>query len=110
MCGLESCSDVQKAWRDEGKKFALNMRTTQEIRTKLEAAAAASGKSLAQEAEARLEKSFDQTAEALLGLVDGDRRRRVLSALSRTSSMLSLLKGQALPPTLPEKGLRPHST
>lgn len=42
----------------EGKRLALNMRATKELRTRLEAAAAASGRSLAQEAEMRLESSF----------------------------------------------------
>jgi hypothetical protein len=42
----------------EGKRYPLNMRTTFELRSNLEAAAAASGRSLAQEAEFRLERSF----------------------------------------------------
>jgi hypothetical protein len=41
-----------------GKRYPLNMRTTREIREQLEAAAAASGRSLAQEVEFRLEQSF----------------------------------------------------
>ena len=43
----------------EGKRYPLNIRTTRETREKLEAAAARSGRSLAQEMEARLERSFD---------------------------------------------------
>ena len=43
-----------------GKRHPLNMRTTKELRERLEAAAAASGRSLAQEVEARLQRSFDQ--------------------------------------------------
>ena len=42
----------------EGKRHPLNMRTTKEIRGSLEGAAKASGRSLAQEAEFRLERSF----------------------------------------------------
>lgn len=42
----------------EGKRYPLNMRTTFELRRNLEAAATASGRSLAQEAEYRLERSF----------------------------------------------------
>ncbi len=42
----------------EGKRHPLNMRTTKEIRERLEAAARASGRSLAQEAEFRLQQSF----------------------------------------------------
>jgi hypothetical protein len=41
-----------------GKRFPLNMRTTFEVRTQLEAAAKASGRSLAQEAEYRIERTF----------------------------------------------------
>lgn len=42
----------------DGKRHPLNMRTTKETREKLESAAAANGRSLAQEVEARLEASF----------------------------------------------------
>jgi hypothetical protein len=42
----------------EGKRYPLNMRTTFELRRDLEVAAKASGRSLAQEAEYRLERSF----------------------------------------------------
>jgi hypothetical protein len=42
----------------EGKRHPLNMRTTAELRAKIEAAAAASGRSLVQEVEYRLERSF----------------------------------------------------
>jgi hypothetical protein len=49
----------------DGKRYPLNMRTTRETRERLEAAAAATGRSLAQEVEARLERSFHQ--EAVLG-------------------------------------------
>jgi hypothetical protein len=48
-----------------GKRYPLNMRTTKETRDRLEAAAIASGRSLVQEVEARLEMSFQQ--EAALG-------------------------------------------
>jgi hypothetical protein len=41
-----------------GKRHPLNMRTTAETRERLEASAAASGRSLAQEVEYRLEQSF----------------------------------------------------
>src|SRR4051812_25534907 len=41
-----------------GKRYPLNMRTTHQMRTALEAAASSSGRSLAQEAELRIERSF----------------------------------------------------
>src|SRR5258705_10464765 len=47
-----------------GKRYPLNMRTTRELRERIEAAARASGRSLVQEVEFRLEQSFaeeDQT-------------------------------------------------
>jgi hypothetical protein len=44
------------------KRHPLSLRTTQELRTKMEAAVAISGRSLAQEVEFRLEQSFDRDA------------------------------------------------
>jgi hypothetical protein len=43
-----------------GKRYPLNMRTTKELRGKIEEAAMASGRSLVQEVEFRLERSFRQ--------------------------------------------------
>jgi predicted HicB family RNase H-like nuclease len=43
-----------------GKRYPLNMRTTKELRDKIEEAATASGRSLVQEVEFRLEGSFWQ--------------------------------------------------
>src|SRR5438876_7479844 len=44
----------------EGKRYPLNMRTTKEMREKLERAATESGRSMVQEVEFRLERSFDR--------------------------------------------------
>ena len=44
----------------EGKRIPLMMRTTRDMRDRMEAAAAASGRSLAGEAEYRLEMSFER--------------------------------------------------
>jgi hypothetical protein len=44
------------------KRFPLSLRTTKQLRAKLEAASAESGRSLAQEIELRLELSFDREA------------------------------------------------
>jgi len=41
-----------------GKRYPVNIRTTFDVRSQLEAAAAASGRSLAQEAEFRIEQTF----------------------------------------------------
>jgi predicted HicB family RNase H-like nuclease len=43
-----------------GKRYPLNMRTTKELRDKIEEAASTSGRSLVQEVEFRLEESFWQ--------------------------------------------------
>src|SRR5262245_58243448 len=43
-----------------GKRYPLNMRTTKELRDKIEKAATDSGRSLVQEVEFRLERSFQQ--------------------------------------------------
>ena len=43
-----------------GKRYPLNMRTTKELRDKIDLAARASGRSLVQEVESRLERLFQQ--------------------------------------------------
>jgi hypothetical protein len=43
----------------KGKRYPLNMRTTQELRSQIETAARASGRSLVQEVEYRLDRSFE---------------------------------------------------
>jgi uncharacterized protein (DUF1778 family) len=43
-----------------GKKMPLNMRTTADLRKKIEAAAGASGRSMVQEVEYRVEASFHE--------------------------------------------------
>jgi hypothetical protein len=56
----------------KGKRYPLNMRTTRELRDRIVAAAGASGRSLVQEVEYRLEQSFQQgdTAEATKAALD----------------------------------------
>jgi predicted HicB family RNase H-like nuclease len=43
-----------------GKRYPLNMRTTKELRDKIDWAATVSGRSLVQEVESRLERSFQE--------------------------------------------------
>jgi hypothetical protein len=50
----------RKQQSEPGKRFPLNMRTTREVREQLEAAAKASGRSLAQETEHRIARSFER--------------------------------------------------
>jgi hypothetical protein len=52
----------------KGKRYPLNMRTTRELRDRIEAAAHASGRSLVQEVEYRLEQSFQE--EELMVVLD----------------------------------------
>lgn len=61
----------KNAARSNGKRVPLNMRTTSQLRRKIERAAEQSGRSLAQEVELRLEQSFQQNAMHLytLGMV-----------------------------------------
>jgi hypothetical protein len=61
------------------KRYPLNMRTTNEVREKLERAAAESGRSLAQEVEFRLERSFER--EALGAEIRQDLRDYALTIL-----------------------------
>jgi hypothetical protein len=66
-----------------GKRFPLNMRTNQAMRDKLQAAASESGRSLVQEVESRLERSFDmdrigQLSELTFGAVQTELVVRIL--------------------------------
>jgi hypothetical protein len=60
------------------KRFPLSLRTTKELRQRLEKAATSSGRSLAQEIEIRLERSFHQeetvaiTVREVLEMMRGD--------------------------------------
>lgn len=66
----------------EGKRVPLNMRTTREVRTKLELVAADSGRSLVQEVEHRLEQSFKEDESV------GGMRLRALLLLFGTAARL----------------------
>jgi hypothetical protein len=54
----------------EGKRVPVMTRTTQELRDRIEQAAAASGRSLAQEVEHRLEDSFKVNSEILWNIME----------------------------------------
>ena len=66
----------------QGKRVPLNMRTTQEVRDRLERDAADSGRSLVQEVEAHLERSF-QEEDAL-----GGRQLRSMFGLLANAAVL----------------------
>jgi predicted HicB family RNase H-like nuclease len=64
-----------------GKRYPLNMRTTKELRDKVDGAAMASGRSLVQEVEFRLERSFDlEQREAEIVRLSERLRRRLEQA------------------------------
>jgi hypothetical protein len=71
------------------KRFPLSLRTTKELREKLEKAAKDTGRSLAQEIEFRLEQSFDREAV-------------VESVVSSVTKYLDLARANApRPPRMP---------
>lgn len=74
-----------------GKRYPLNLRTTFDIRAKLESAAVASGRSLAQEVEYRLERSFERQdlLQEVLTLAFGDEIAEMLIDL-REDGVLAL--------------------
>ena len=82
----------------EGKRYPLNLRTTRALRDRLERACAASGRSLAQEVEMRLELSFNVPEppddEALLRRV---RTEVHLAATEAFKSALPTLRDLAQP-------------
>jgi len=54
---------MSKQPKPEGKRYAIGLRTTKDLKDQLDAAAEASGRSLAQEVEYRLEMSFFRERE-----------------------------------------------
>ncbi|TXN41424.1 Arc family DNA-binding protein [Methylobacterium sp. WL30] len=65
----------------EGKRVPLNMRSTRELRDRLETAAEKSGRSIAQEVEFRLEQSFRESDLHAI-LLGGDRTAKLLQYIS----------------------------
>jgi predicted HicB family RNase H-like nuclease len=70
-----------KTVRGKGKRYPLNMRTTKELRDRLEAAAKRSGRSLVQEVEYRLGMSFAEEDWH-------EKQREELEALSHAGDLL----------------------
>jgi hypothetical protein len=74
--------------KEVGKRYPLNMRTTREMRERLEVEARASGRSLAQEVEFRLQRSIQETddqIEAFGGVVVFKLMRSLAGMASATS-------------------------
>jgi hypothetical protein len=90
---------------DEAKKSSLNVRVLPDLRAKLEAAASDAGRSLTQEAEDRLERSFDPVTSTLLGLTKGDTKpSRVIRALANVFYAVSFEESGA-PAYIAREGL-----
>src|SRR4051812_27359201 len=70
---------------DTGKRHPLNMRTTADLRRRLESAAKASGVSLAQEVERRLDRSF-ATEDAITERLGGREFRDMAVSTAATFS------------------------
>jgi predicted HicB family RNase H-like nuclease len=70
-----------------GKRYPLNMRTTKELRDRVDVAAMASGRSLVQEVEFRLERSFDLEQAEPVRLPERLRRRLAQAAKDNDWSM-----------------------
>lgn len=79
-----------------GKRYPLNMRTTLETRQRLERAARASGRSLVQEVEYRLDKSFsdeDWQKRIFGGLKARPATERMVAAFLSEGQMAARLSG-----------------
>jgi hypothetical protein len=91
-----------RAKASAGKRHPLNMRTTKETRLRLEKAAALAGRSLAQEVEARLERSFDRESllPDVLELAYGSRLAALLVTIGEAMTDTGSLLGFAATGTL----------
>lgn len=83
--------------KKSGKRYPLNMRTTKEIRDALEEVAKNSGRSLAQEVEARLERTF--YLDASMMLTHGP-DANLIYALSTAVAMCAMLEFNERPRAL----------
>src|SRR3954469_8079548 len=80
---------------EKGKRYALGLRTTKELRDLLQQAADSSGRSLAQEIEFRLERSFERErtlSEILAATLGGERTSQHVRVLADIASNVSVLK------------------
>ena len=85
-----------------GKRHPLSMRTTRALRARLEAAAEASGRSLAHEVEHRLEKSFNPWTDMDAAAVAAVARDALKMSLERQTEYLK--KMEALSEQIPQSG------
>ncbi len=78
---------------EEGKRYPLNMRTTKALRNRLQNAASTSGRSLAQETELRLERSFAREDD-LDGLFGEKSTYRLMVMLGSTINLVQEMTGK----------------
>jgi hypothetical protein len=83
-------SEAEQAGR---RRHSLNTRTTQRLRERLEQSAQASGRSLAQEVEVRLEKSFE-TEDILLRTFGTPHNMLILRAVASCLSAVQIFTGK----------------
>lgn len=77
-----------------GRRAPLGLRTTDELRTKLDEAASNSGRSLSQEVELRLERSFE-TEFLVTALVGGQAHSQILlRSIAKTIEGIEYMKGK----------------
>ena len=79
----------------EGKRTPLNMRTTRELRERLEREAADSGRSLVQEVEFRLERSF-RDEDALIKAFGGRDTYDVLRVMGSVAAQIQTRTGKTV--------------
>ena len=89
----------------EGKRVPLSMRTTRELRARLDEAVKASGRSLVQEVEYRIECSFlhedadhrasDAVLAGVYGVFGGEQKYRLMRSLSLVISVIEKRGGGA---------------
>lgn len=78
----------------EGKRHALNLRTTLDLRSKLDAAAQTSGRSLAQEVEWRLEQSFGPRNPSVEEVFGGPDRALLARVVAHAVGIVEIVSGK----------------
>src|ERR1700680_1847490 len=76
------------------KRYALNLKATREMRQELERAARASGRSLTQEVEYRLEESFSRS-EGMRTAFGGEHQSKLVQALLLAIWLIELESGKS---------------
>jgi hypothetical protein len=81
---------------DEGKRYPLSLRTTKDLKEKLESASRVSGRSIAQEVEHRLEQSFKteaNIADAIAAAMGGKSLAALFRLMGAAAELVELRMG-----------------